>query len=61
MVAVEMNLTRNHESSIPGLAQWGKDLALSLQWLRSLLWPAWPRNFNFCMQWAGPKNQKLTF
>ena len=28
MVAVEMNLTRNHESSIPGLAQWGKDLVL---------------------------------
>ena len=29
-VAIEMNLTRNHEvtSSIPGLTQWVKDLAL---------------------------------
>ena len=29
------------------MAQWVKDLALSLQWLRSLLWhrfDSWPRN-----------------
>ena len=32
----EMNLTRNHEveSSIPGLAQWVKDLALLWLWRR---------------------------
>ena len=35
-----------------------KDLALSLLWLRSLLWHGfslWPRSF--CMQWAYPKNK----
>ena len=38
------------------VVQWVKDLVLSLQWLRSLLWyvlDPWPRNF--CMLWAWPQ------
>ena len=40
------------------VAQWVKNLALSLQWLRSLLWPSfnpWPRNFP--MPWVQPKTK----
>jgi len=38
------------------VAQWGKDLALSLLWLRLLLWlrfSSWPGNFH--MPWVQPK------
>ena len=41
------------------MAQQVKDPALSLLWLRSLLWyrfDAWPRNF--CMLQAQPKKEK---
>ena len=41
------------------MAQRVKDLVLSLQWLRSLLWhrfQPWPRNFH--MPWAWPKRKK---
>lgn len=41
------------------LAQWEKELALSLLWLRLLLWhwfSPWPRNFH--LPWAQPKKKK---
>ena len=44
------------------MAQWVKDLALSLQWLGPLLWCGfnpWPRNFH--MPWAWPKKKKKKF
>ena len=47
---------RGYGSSL--VAQWVKDLVLSLQQLRSLLWCGfhpWPRNF--CMLWVQPKKQ----
>ena len=40
------------------MAQWVKNPALSLQWLRLLLWHRfnpWPRNF--CMPWTKPKKK----
>ena len=39
--------------------QWVKDLALSLWWLRSLLWHGfglWPRNFY--VPWLWPKEER---
>lgn len=42
------------------VAQWVKDLALSLQQLGSLLrdeFSPWPRNF--CMPWAQPKKKSM--
>ena len=41
------------------MAQWVKDLVLSLLWLRSLLccrFNCWPRNFH--MPWTQPKKKK---
>ena len=41
------------------MAQWVKDLALSLLWLGSRLWGRfglWPRNFH--MPWVWPKKRK---
>ena len=46
------------ESSL--VAQWVKDLALSLLWLRSLLcqgFRPWPRNFHLLQMW--PKKIQL--
>ena len=37
------------------VAQWVKDPALSLQWLRSLLWHGF-NPWDICMPWAWPKN-----
>ena len=45
--------------SIPGLAQWVKDLALSLLWqwlLLQRMFNSWPGNF--CMTWVEPKKHK---
>ena len=42
------------------MAQWVKDLVLSLQWLRLLLWCGphpWPRNF--CMPWVRTKKKYI--
>ena len=44
---------------VPTVAQWVKDLLLSLQWLGSLLWPRfnpWPRKFH--RLWVQPKKKK---
>ena len=43
------------------MAQWVKDMALSLEWLGSLLWlgfDPWPRNFHVSQAW--PKKKKKT-
>jgi len=41
------------------VTQWVKDLALSLLWLRLLLWRGFsPWLGNFCMEWAKPKKKK---
>ena len=40
------------------MAQWVKDLALSLLWLQSLLWhrfDPWPGNFHMPLAWPGKK------
>ena len=42
------------------MAQWVKDLALTLLWLGLLLWRrfnTWPGNF--CMFWVQPKKSRL--
>ena len=42
-------------------AQWVKDLALSLLWLKSLLWYRFnPWSRKFCMPWAWPKKAIFT-
>ena len=49
--------TRDGGSSL--VAQWVKDMALSLEWLGSLLWlgfDPWPRNFHVSQAW--PKKKK---
>ena len=41
------------------MAQWVKDLVLSLQWLGLVLWLGFnPGPRNFCMPWMQPKNPK---
>ena len=43
------------------MAQWVKDLALSLWWLRWLLWHGlnpWPRNFQMLRVW--PKKEPVS-
>ena len=43
------------------MAQWVKDLALSLQWLGSLLrrrFNPWPRNFHMPWEWLEKKKKK---
>ena len=46
------------------VAQWVKDLAVSVMWLGSVLWHGprfdpWPGNF--CMLWVQPKKKKADF
>ena len=44
------------------VAQWVKDPALSLQWLRSLLWCGFdPKPRKFHMPWEWPKKKKKVF
>ena len=41
------------------VAQWFKDLALSVLWLGSFLWPGFdPWLGNLCMHWAGSKKKE---
>jgi len=44
---------------VPLVAQWVKDLALSLLWLRSQLWCGFdPSPWNLCRLWLWPKKKK---
>ena len=41
------------------VVQWVGDLAVSLPWLRFLLWHGFdPWSWNFCMLWVRAKNKK---
>ena len=60
IVALQVvNLTSTHKDmgSIPGLTQWVKDLALSLQWSRSKF-DLWPRNLHMPQVWPEKTNKQ---
>ena len=43
------------------MAQWDTDLALSLLWLRTLVWhkfDSWPQNFYMLQEWQKRKKQR---